>query len=246
MGHPDSLQGLEKSLDKEAQKRKFGGKPPLYLSYATHDDLLAAVTRGEVDYAIGGLTRAKYREESGIFFTRGYAYALPMFVSKSSRARPPQDGDRIGVLPGSINERALTYLGESKRFVVVNETSIPALEDDLRNESVDFIFVERLASTWGNEFKNFGTLYSELESFYHERLGYSAVHSIATAARDACKKLDVLIEELEPPLNIHSYDEFMRRLYALYVAEGKSVFNVSVYRRLMDEYFAGDETTCGK
>ncbi|MBK9305903.1 MAG: hypothetical protein IPM58_02145 [Nitrospira sp.] len=63
-----------------------------YVRYPTYAALVEGVVRGEVDYAIGEITRAKYREQRGVFFTRGYHDALPIFISKASTTGPPGDG----------------------------------------------------------------------------------------------------------------------------------------------------------
>lgn len=252
VGGRELLRQKEKEMVDLVQKERFDKKPRQYLSYATHEAVLDAVVRGELDYAIGGLTRARYREERGIFFTRGYADALPIFISKSSRTRPPQYGDTIGVLPGSINERALAHLEQSIKFVIVRESSLADLEHDLRNGSVDFIFTDGhpfapLApgsdSTVQGEFAKFGTLYTKLRDFYNDELSYSAMHSIATADQELCEHLDKLIEEnSQHP----TYDDVMRRIKTIYLEEGKTFLNLSLYFRFVDEFSHGAERACVK
>lgn len=234
----------EKELVKSIRENQFKNMPEHYLSYPTYEALIDAVGRGEVDYAIGEITRAKYREERGIFFTQGYNDALPIFVSKSNRIRPPRDGDTIGVVLGSISERALLHLGKSKKFATVKELTLDALEDDLKSGSVDFIFTERLtsspASTGQEKFVPVGTLYNELKDFYDDQLGYRARHAIATADEELCKGLDKLVKV------DYENRSFMERFNAIYSGEAGSFFNFSFFHRFVDEFFHGDERPCDK
>lgn len=239
---------VEKSLVKSIQENRFKSIQEHYLPYPTYEALIAAVARGEVDYAIGEITRAKYREKREVFFTRGYAPALPVFVTKSSRIRPPEDGDTIGVVRGSISERALAHLTESKKFAIVKEFTLGALEEDLKRDIVHFIFTERAYHLQASpELENltlFGTLYSDLKDFYHNELGYRAKHAIATADYSMCKALDSLVGDA---LNHLLYDGVVQRMNMIYREEGKSFFNLSLYYRLMDlfdEFFNGDDQGC--
>ena len=249
----------EKGLVDLIQEKQFNKKPKRYRSYSTYEALIAAVARGEVDYAIGEITRAKYREKHGIFFTRGYNDALPIFVSKQSVARSPQDGDTIGVVIGSLSEQALIHLESSKKFAIVREFTLDALEDALKIGNANFIFSERLlrghrisdqTSTQQDEFVSGGTLYGELKDFYDEQLGYPAMHAIATADQSLCKNLDWLVaDDFERHSNEDSkhhsyYDRVMQRIYAIYHEEGETLLNRSLYQRLIGELFHSDKPAC--
>lgn len=249
MGLRDQIK--DKLLEEEPHKRA-----PLYFHYATHESLLAAVRRGEVDYAIGGLTRAKYREERGVLFTRGYAYARPIFISKSGRKKePPWYGATIGVLSGSINAQALNSLTREMNFRVVPESSFLNLADALNNGSVDFIFTEERDlqqltpashATSQSMFRKAGTLYSHLRTFYQDQLGYTPQHAIATADMELCNEIDALMARNN---KLPSISEFAQQLETIYEEEGETIWSSSVFWRVVDEFFInklsfGDEQTC--
>lgn len=249
----------EKGLVDLIQDEQFNKKLPRYRSYATYEALIAAVARGEVDYAIGQITRAKYREEYGVFFTRGYNDALPIFLSKQSMARPPLDGDTIGVVAGSISERALGHLAKSKQFRVKSRLTLDALKDDLQSGRVHFIFTERLGLASSQAaaeqnlsvlgFRYAGTLYSELQGFYDHKLGYTAMHAIATANQSLCKNLDWLIADdsmrhADKNFDIHSADSVVQQILVIYQEEGATLFNRSLYSRLVDKFFRAAEPSC--
>ncbi|MDN5940974.1 MAG: transporter substrate-binding domain-containing protein [Nitrospira sp.] len=248
----EKIVDLAEKMFKEEFEKKSEIKPTRYSRYATYEALVEGVLRGEVDYAIGEITRAKYREKRGVFFTQGYAPALPTFISKQSETRPPRDGDTIGVVLGSISDRALAHLAKSKKFAIVKELTLDALLDDLRSGSVHFIFTERerpdhlassSTSTGQEEFVSAGTLYGELKDFYDDQLGYSAMHAIATAGEALCKRLN---EQVEKEYKQDPYNKVVRRIHTIYREEGETFFNVSLYLRAVDLFFPGTEQSCVK
>ena len=235
------------------QKEEHNNEQKRYRPYPTYEALIEAVVRGEVDYAIGEITRATVREKDGVFFTQGYNDALPIFVSKPGRTEPPGDGGTIGVLIGSIYEQALTQLKESKQFAIVTELTLEALEDDLRHDSVNFVFtgperlkhlLDRRDSNGQEEFVSGGTLYSELKDFYDDKLGYSPMYAIATADQLLCKALDKLVERTVSERR--SQDGFLNGINKIYREEGKSFLNASLYFRFLDHLNRSVKTPCVK
>jgi hypothetical protein len=230
-----------------------------YLRYPTYEALVEGVAKGEVDYAIGEITRAKYREQRGVFFTRGYYDALPIFISKSDRVGPPGEGAIVGVITGSINERALILLKKSKRFTIVGESLLQDLQRDLQGGILDFIYTSdehakhqlKLNDSNGPyEFVSGGTLYWELRDFYKDELGYSPLYAIATANDKLCGDLDKIVEEKVPERR--SQDEFLNRIYTIYREERKAFGNPSLYLRVLEQlnplsiFFPNAESSCVK
>lgn len=214
-----------------------------YIRYPTYEALVEGVIRGEVDYAIGEITRAKYREQRGVFFTRGYHDALPIFISKASATGSPGDGATIGVISDSVNERALIHLiKKSKQFFIVRELLLQDLQRDLQNGTLGFIYTsdERAKhqlklndSNGQNEFASGGTLYWELRKFYEHELGYSPLYAIATAKKELCMDLDKIVEE--EVAKRRSQDEFLDRIYTIYREERKTFWNLSLYLRVLEQ-----------
>ncbi len=187
---------LLKQVEEQTHKEEHKKQRKQYRQYPTYEALVEAVARGEVDYAIGEITRAKYREKKGVYFTRGYNDAMPSFVSKSREMQTPKAGDSIGVEVGSISERALAHLTISQKFVVAKELTLDALVDDLRSGSVRFIFSERaLRDEEDKEFSHVRASYHELDAFYAREIGDSVVHAIVTADRDLCNTLEKIVDK---------------------------------------------------
>ncbi|WP_413935017.1 substrate-binding periplasmic protein [Nitrospira sp. BLG_1] len=228
-----------KEEQKNQQKR--------YLQYPTYETLIEGVARGEVDYAIGQITRTKYREQRGVFFTRGYTDALSIFISKSGRTGPPGDGDTVGVISGSVNERALRYLAKSKRFKIVSELLLQDLVKDLQKGNVNFIFTadERakdLIAPETNEQKQYmpgGTLYSDLRDFYASELGYSPMYAVATVNSLMCTELDKHVKGEGLP-----YNDVQQEIKTIYREEREDLFDFSLYLRLVKKFFPSTELPC--
>ncbi len=199
-GGGSDVASREQVLVNSIQREQFEGRPARYRFYPTYEALIEGVIRGELDYAIGELTRTTDREQRGVYFTRGYHNASPIVIAKSSTKRTRLDGGAIGVISGSATDQALTRLAESRQFTIVRELLPSDLIKDLKKNTVDFIFsanelVKNLVDQ--NESKEFdiaGEPDSELKEFYERRLGYPPEFAIATANESLCKEFDKQVE----------------------------------------------------
>lgn len=203
-GH--DVASTEQRLVESIQEKKFQNKQARYSSYPTYEALIEAVIRGEVDYAIGEITRTRDREDRGIYFTRGYHDASPWFISKSSR-KHLDDGSAIGVLAGSATDQALTRQEELKRYTIVRESLSHDLINDLKKGTVDVIFAASAsAKDLVNPRDQNGEAFvsiedsraEELKKSYRDQLRYPPVFAIATADKTLCDKLNELIARGAP------------------------------------------------
>ena len=133
---------IAKQLKRPIQKKEF----------ATVPELLLAARDGEVDVAIGSLTRTRAREHEGNAFTTGYLNSPPVLACKSSDPICPADfrgairildGDEVGVIASTTNESAAIDLQKHLNFIKKNVGTFQSLIKALDSGGVHFILIDR-------------------------------------------------------------------------------------------------------
>jgi ABC-type amino acid transport substrate-binding protein len=182
------------------------GETADYKDYPSIGNVLDQGLRtGEVDLALGSITKASFREERGIKFSKGYVESKLALVSAkpipaADKAKVPGKTSKVGVVKETINVDAAEALAKKYEFAVVKEPSFQDLVKNLEYGALDFILIDDtlakpLTPTF-SEVKHYDV--RELGEPYRKRLGYDKEeYAVAIYDPDLYKMINEIMDTEE-------------------------------------------------
>jgi ABC-type amino acid transport substrate-binding protein len=188
------------------------GKPPKLniVDYADVETLLTkGVLGGEVDLAIGSITRARYREDRGVRFTSGYFTSHLVLLGRKDGKWPLVHDDRVGVAKNTTSEVAAQYLQRSVPFAPIKMPSFQDLVNALDHRELDYIIIDEPLAVplQAKGFRVITHLAYYLGGFLQKEIGYNR-EEYAIALRDSTSdsgwrgSIDRIMEEIKASGNL--------------------------------------------
>jgi ABC-type amino acid transport substrate-binding protein len=201
------------SSDKQLNLDGKGNFKDEFVNYPSIDQILFhGIEQGEVDVAIGSITKAKYRERRGIRFTQGYLESrLVLLGNPGSQGALLTVDQKVGAVKETSNFEALQYLQKKYHFQPFPADSYQDLLSKLRDHTVDYVIIdEPLAAdviATGSVIVA-KDLVPDLGDYLQEKVGYDREeYAIAASDPTLHDKLDHLMKSAEMRKLIYSLKE---------------------------------------